>query len=265
MSVGNIDACALEHVAYNEITKYAPFEFLIVNYSFMTRVLQILTSARFAGFDWAFWRTARALWTFPLGRDDVEKTVALNDFVSRVKDDMRKSLRYKLAMRQHLEYYHPLAHYMVDTILTTGESLLTTIPAAFIFVDRQLNYYHSGLNNDKLVNGKWNGKVIEMMCKCYSGIISQYILGGGMIHSMRVLRAIDCWMKQYPHLYTTEAVDLIDSILDQKLACNMCLVNRSLQDKFERNSYKDYFKLGARYIQEGSDLRRAMRRYLGDD
>ncbi|AMN83417.1 hypothetical protein E24_00504 [Faustovirus] len=201
-------------IAFNEIVKWNPSSWLCVSKKFTTRAVDVINTEYFEAFDWPFWRNIRILWAHYTGTTTAKK-VYINDYVARNVDRLKTHYAdvYTKLIKQHLDYYASLTKYIIDTLLVTGECLATSIPIVFNFITRQLEDIDSGLNNEKIINGMFNGKIIKVLVECYSSIVEEFIVGEEMISNMRVVRAIRCAMEGKQGVFTDNAFAIIDNLI----------------------------------------------------
>ncbi|SME65155.1 Hypothetical protein FSTVST1_454 [Faustovirus ST1] len=226
-------------IAFNEIVKWNPSSWLCVSKKFTARVVEIVDAELVEAFDWPFWRNIRILWTNS-SRDEITKRIFINNYVDRVFAKLKLSGDFDHLKKQHIDYYNPLAKYIIDTLLVTGECLAAASPVIFNFIRFQLNDLNSALNNDEIVDSRFNGKIIKVLVECYSSVVEEFIVGGGMISSMRVVRAIRCAMEGKQDVFTDNAFTIIDDLVFQDHKdITTWRIKRDLQRHFESDYQHD--------------------------
>ncbi|QJX71270.1 hypothetical protein F-LCD7_0021 [Faustovirus] len=243
----NMDPDVVVHVAYNEIIEYAPWAFIGANKTFHARAVDFIAHRmHFGEFTWEFWHAARTIWTFTrVDTTDIDKAkivrlVTINNFVRRATGDIKHAGNYNYETKRRLEYFHPLAIYIINTLARTGECLLASVPVAFYFIGTQLSIATSGLNASKIVNARYNRTVFDVKCNCYSKFIENYIMEDMMIPSSRVKRAISCAMERYYDRYSVNAHARMDEMIDDDNELNRYIIGSELHRVFGINQAISY-------------------------
>jgi hypothetical protein len=200
----------LYDILYNEVIKYVPYEFLCVCRSLHLRAIEVVDRAPLESFDKPFWRNIRVLWANNKGPT---RMIAINDYVIRNVNRLKANGSYEQMLQRSLGYYDPRAKYIIDTLLITGECLARATPLAFNFVNRQLTDRSSALNEINTVDPEFKRKIVKVLCKCYSSVVSVFITDRRSFISMRVVYMIKGEVESLPELYSGEVVAEIDRLI----------------------------------------------------